>query len=583
MSKLNIDQQTIKELFSNKKSDFLIPDYQRPYAWEETECQTLWDDIFTFAFPENDYSLFKSDEDEYFLGPIVTFKNADGKLEIIDGQQRLTTLMLMLRAFYSKFGNMKDTNSISTSDDIAKCIWKTDEFGNPDKNKLKIDSEVSSDDDKEEFLSILKSGETVAEQKSRYAKTYRFFQDKINEFLQTFPTYFAYLPTRILNNCILLPIEAESQDTALRIFSTLNDRGKPLSDTDIFKAQFYKFYSDMGRKDEFIQRWKDLETKCEDIFAAPSGSPMDELFTRYMYFERAKQGNKQTTTEALRKFYEKDKYAILKREETLSDLEDLVDFWKCIVTQDDTAFSDRVLRRLAVLNYAPNGMWTYLVSVYFMKNKNSEKLLDENDFYVFLDRITAFIWTYAVMRPGVNALRTPTYPAMIDIVNGRTVTFSDFLFSPDAVRKMLENYEFTNQRPITKSMLAWWAYSDDKQSLISLDTTLEIEHIFSRQRQINEKTLKDKNNLESLGNKALLEKGINIRASDYRFADKRKYYLGFTNDKGKEKAGTKVFELNNMAQSKDDFQETDIISRKEEILNGFLRYLDKNHLLTSQD
>ena len=47
MSKLNIDQQTIKELFSNKRSDFIIPDYQRPYAWEETECQTLWDDIFS--------------------------------------------------------------------------------------------------------------------------------------------------------------------------------------------------------------------------------------------------------------------------------------------------------------------------------------------------------------------------------------------------------------------------------------------------------------------------------------------------------------------------------------------------------
>ncbi len=288
MSKLNIDQQTIKELFANKRSDFLIPDYQRPYAWGEAECQTLWDDIFAFAFPENDYSRFKSDEDEYFLGPIVTFKNQDNKLEIIDGQQRLTTLMLLLRAFFSKFGNMKDANSISTSDDIAKCIWKTDEFGNPDKNKLKIDSEVSTDEDKEEFLSILKTGNVDVVQKSRYAKTYRFFQEKINEFLKEYPSYFAYLPTRILNNCILLPIEAESQDTALRIFSTLNDRGKPLSDTDIFKAQFYKFYSDQGRKEEFIKRWKELEVICEDIFDAPSGSPMDELFTRYMYYERAK-------------------------------------------------------------------------------------------------------------------------------------------------------------------------------------------------------------------------------------------------------------------------------------------------------
>lgn len=111
MSKLNIDQQTIKELFTNKRADFLIPDYQRPYAWDISECETLWDDIFLFAFPDEDFSKFDPEGDEYFLGPIVTFKNSDNKLEIIDGQQRLTTLMLLLRAFYSFFGNMKDDNS----------------------------------------------------------------------------------------------------------------------------------------------------------------------------------------------------------------------------------------------------------------------------------------------------------------------------------------------------------------------------------------------------------------------------------------------------------------------------------------
>ena len=578
MSKLNIDQQTIKELFSNKRSDFLIPDYQRPYAWEETECQTLWDDIFAFAFPENDYSLFKSDEDEYFLGPIVTFKNSDGKLEIIDGQQRLTTLMLLLRAFFAKFGDMQDANSKSTSEDIAKCIWKTDEFGNPDKNKLKIDSEVSSDDDKEEFLSISKNGKVAAGQKSRYAKTYMFFEEKINDFLQHFPTYFAYLPTRILNNCILLPIEAESQDTALRIFSTLNDRGKPLSDTDIFKAQFYKYYSDKGQKDVFIQRWKELEALCEDVFTSSSGSPMDELFTRYMYYERAKQNNKQTTTEALRKFYEKDKYAILKRDDTLVNLDRLAAFWKSIASQDDTVFSEKNLKRLSVLNNAPNGMWTYLLSVYFMKYSDENGKLDEETLYVFLNRIIAFIWTYAVMRPGVNALRTPSYPAMIDIVNGKEVDFADFKFDTAQVRNMLTNYEFTNQRPITRSMLAWWAYNDDSQQLISNDTTLEIEHIFPKQRQINEKALSDKNSLESLGNKALLEKGINIRASDYRFEDKKKYYLGFTNDKGKVKAGTINHELTEMAKTRSDFQETDIKDRKKAIIDDFIQYVVDNGL-----
>lgn len=234
MSKLNIDQKTIFQLFSEKKADFLIPDYQRPYAWEETECQTLWEDIFAFAFPDNDYSKFDSDNNEYFLGPIVTFKNEQNKKEIIDGQQRLTTLMLLLRAFYEKFTFMQDENSKKTRENLEKCIWKTDEFGTPDKTKLKIDSEVATDNDKTEFLDILKTGKISDDMKSKYANNYKFFQKQIANFLNDFPSYFSYLPTRILNNCILLPIEAESQNTALRIFSTLNDRGLPLSDADIF-------------------------------------------------------------------------------------------------------------------------------------------------------------------------------------------------------------------------------------------------------------------------------------------------------------------------------------------------------------
>ena len=58
MSKLNVDQKSVKDLFQNNKADFLIPDYQRPYAWENKECQTLWDDIFAFAFPDDDYEKF---------------------------------------------------------------------------------------------------------------------------------------------------------------------------------------------------------------------------------------------------------------------------------------------------------------------------------------------------------------------------------------------------------------------------------------------------------------------------------------------------------------------------------------------
>lgn len=580
MSKLNIDQKSVRALFSEKKSDFLIPDYQRPYAWGEKECQTLWDDLFLFSFPDNDCDKFNSESDEYFLGPIVTFKNDDGKLEIIDGQQRLTTLMLLLRAFYDKYGSMKNDKAVKTSKFIEQCIWKTDEFGDPDKSALKIDSEVATDKDKNEFLNILKTGIVNDGEKSPYAANYRFFQNKIVEFLNTFPDWFSFFPIRIMNNCILLPIEAESQDTALRIFSTLNDRGKPLSDADIFKAQFYKYYTKKGEKDTFIQKWKDLEVLCDSIFNPISGTPMDEIFTRYMYYERAKQGNKSSTTEALRKFYERNSYALLKNDQTFENLIDLANFWNDVQNQSVERFSDRILRRLYVLNYAPNGMWTYFVSVYYMANKDSEGALDDEAFFKFLNRIIAFIWAYAVTNPGVNALRTPVFAEMINIVNGKEVTFSDFLFQTQQVQNSFQNYTFSNNRTITKSMLTWWAFQDNNQPLLSLETVLEIEHIFARNRQEKERSLSNSRNLEVLGNKVLLEKRINIRASDYRFNDKKKYYIGFENARKQKKEGTRIKELTDLAATVTDFIEADIVQRNAKMIFGFIEFMKGNGLLS---
>lgn len=576
MSKLNIDQKTIKELLSNKHSDFLIPDYQRPYAWGEDECATLWDDLFAFAFPNDDSEQFNSASDEYFLGPIVTFKNDDEKLEIIDGQQRLTTIMLLLRAFYDKFANMKDRQSVKTREAIEGCVWKTDEFGDPDMSRLKIDSEVASDGDKGEFLEILRTGTVEDSWKSAYANNFKYFQKKISELVNGWPTYIGYLATRILNNVILLPIEAESQDTALRIFSTLNDRGLPLSDADIFKSQFYKFFSDTGRKDEFIRRWKSLEEITSSVFSPQRGTPMDELFTRYMYYERALEGNRNTTTQALRDFYGRNAYALLKREETLDNLEALANFWRKVDTGE--GFTERVLRQLFILRYAPNGMWTYIVSVWFLSKRNESNELEEEAFYEFLRKITGFVFAYAVERPGVNALRSPVYPELINIVNGEDVTFSDYRFDSEDIRSRFGSYVFTNQRPITRSMLVWWAFENPNQPLLDTDTVLEVEHIYARRRNQDE-PLANRANLEALGNKAMLEKNVNIRAADYRFEDKKRYYRGFTTDKGQERAGTKIRELVQLANTRDDFTESDIEARTANIIDSFVSYLGEVDLL----
>ena len=80
-----------------------------------------------------------------------------------------------------------------------------------------------------------------------------------------------------------------------------------------------------------------------------------------------------------------------------------------------------------------------------------------------------------------------------------------------------------------------------------------------------------------MGNKILLEKRINIRAADYRFADKKKYYCGETNKKNE--LPTFNLELLKLAETKNDFEESDILERNEQIFNGFVNYLQQNDLL----
>ena len=209
---------------------------------------------------------------------------------------------------------------------------------------------------------------------------------------------------------------------------------------------------------------------------------------------------------------------------------------------------------------------------------NFDFLLEEEKFNAFLEKIIAFIWAYAVLHPGVNALRTPIFAAMVSIVEQQDVDFMEFRFDEKQADNAFRNFTFSNNRTITKSMLTWWAYAQAPQELLSLETVLEIEHIFARNRQEHERSLKTPKNLEVLGNKALLEKRINIRASDYRFCDKVKYYKGYKNKRDQLKEGTKIAELIELSEAS-DFTEQNIEQRNNAIITAFIAYLRDQGLL----
>lgn len=580
MKNIQTSTLTIKQLFSDPKINFLIPDYQRPYSWKEDECQTLWEDFYDFAFPNGNKDTFNNDKDEYFLGVIVTFRNERGQDEVIDGQQRLTTLLLFMRAFYRVLGGDVGKSS-KIAENLGECIWKTDELGELIKSSLKITSEVIREDANEELKKILLTGATDKTCKSNYAANYNFFQESIAD-LRNKPDekLLQYMPARILDKCFMTRICAESQDFALQMFSTLNDRGLALADTDIFKAVMYKFYNaqDKSGGDEFIRQWKDLERRADKTFSKEHGlnvNTMEFLFNCYAH------GKDYVTGKKLRRVYEPNNYALLRKKETLYDLFALLDFFDDLLSQNLIRFSHKILRYAHIFFRAKNSFIWLILAHYFLSERDERNYLDDKNFAEFLERLLAFLIAHSITSISTQSLRGYAFRTLANLKNPIPPGTKYYSFSANVIRSEMNIFGAKRQKTLMKMLvLNWWTFRDDNQELPPITQKFDVEHIFPKNLAGSFESFTNKNSLELLGNLALLEPGKNNNAASYRFTDKRKVYIGFEK-KGKFQAGTLNRELQRLAQTQNDFTEMDIVKRNEQMIAEILAFVDKHNFLQS--
>ncbi|EOH9312053.1 DUF262 domain-containing protein, partial [Campylobacter coli] len=159
-------KEYVCKLLSDEGVKFVIPEYQRPYRWGIDECETLWNDILeVFGDGEN--------ISEYFLGSIVAYQNDKNELEIIDGQQRITTFTLFFRAFYEHFQSERANVKTSYLEGFGKCIWEYDLDHGLDYSKSHLSSRVITDCDNiilNELLNKEINLENLQKSNSRYAK-----------------------------------------------------------------------------------------------------------------------------------------------------------------------------------------------------------------------------------------------------------------------------------------------------------------------------------------------------------------------------------------------------------------------------
>ncbi|KGN87427.1 DUF262 domain-containing protein [Porphyromonas gulae] len=278
---LSAEQKSVKGIFLNDDI-YIIPYYQRPYSWTEEHCLQLYNDI-TQSFEE---------DRPYFVGNII-FAQQEGKeeLEIIDGQQRLITLWLFIKAMsviYPKLSKIKRLISVIPSWDEETepvCKFNSKIIETEDQESLDRILLFTQNDFETEHQTYRSRGweryskenrNIVANAIAVYGMLWEFFEEDEGAKWEDFWEFLSnqvYLLPIILSDKELI----DARNKALTIFETINNRGMDLQDADIFKAKLYDMAQRANEEDSFINRWQEITSVCREL-----NLTTDDLF-RYYY------------------------------------------------------------------------------------------------------------------------------------------------------------------------------------------------------------------------------------------------------------------------------------------------------------
>lgn len=526
---INVNKQNVLQLLtSGQEIPFVIPEYQRPYSWSDDEIITLFEDLWEFSIERTHSDGAKN----YFLGCVVSYEE-NGERQIIDGQQRITSLFLLLRAVFSML-EKEDNKTDEVNNFIQKikpALWKENEMtGKEDRSKILLRSEVVTDSGNLILRNILESGEADKNAKDNYSKNYNKFKELYIQKSQSSPNQIYHFVLALLNYSILLPITADDQETALTIFNTLNNRGLPLSDADIFKSYIYKKLDDTGKK-AFINKWKKLETDAEK-----ANESIQSLFYYNMFYMRAREKDDKSTTPGVRKYYlDKNKNRLTP--EIIDDLTVNLQLWKVIngrEAADGEEWSQNmdIRKILDCLSSYTNEFWKYPVSIFFMEHKDKTNF--EEIFLKFLRKLYVMLLTRYLEVPTINAVKVDILKLNVQIINNSHPEFYagfeekklEDEYAVNAEKARTDKLIIAPHKNMVRMLLKVLAYQEDTQTDL-LPGYWEIEHIFpqtwdSKYYTLNEEEANEK--LEHLGNKLPLEKKLNISASNNYFAKKKDRY-----------------------------------------------------------
>lgn len=522
--KIHGSEYPLQKVFSDDFV-FTIPRYQRPYSWTTEQSGELLDDVLTALGNGSD----PVDElNPYFLGSVVLIKDETAPdAEVVDGQQRLSTLTILLSAIRSlvppDFGGFLTKYLYEKADPIT---------GNPDRYRLTLrqrdegffQTYVQKEDGIEK-LSSLDPAQLTDSQKNILANALLF-----RARLQKLPDQqmLPRLAQFIVKQCLLVVVTTPDLDSAYRIFSVLNDRGLDLSHADILKAEIVGNVP-QAQEALYAERWESIEDDLgRDAFA--------DLFSHTrMIFRKAKL--RETILKEFREYVVKQVGdsgklidAVLRPfAQSYADIKD--------AGYESTSKSDAINLLLRWLQRVDNTDWISSAIFYMSKNRSDPSALEK--FFTDLERLAAGLM---FLRFNINQ-RIERYGRVLANIEKN----QDLYAPPSALQ--LSDEERKEILALLGSDLYTQAVPVRLYALLRLDSslagggatydysTITVEHVLPQNPSPGSKwetwfpdPLQRSQCVHRLANLVLLTRRKNSQAGNYDFDKKKAEY--FTTRKG---------------------------------------------------
>ncbi len=383
-------EEQLNKIFNLTNYQFQIPSYQRPYAWTEDQVLELIDDLCD-AFP---YPL-PQDNPYYFFGSIILIKEqAKPNAEVIDGQQRLTTLTLLLSVFRHLLPLHHETREM-----INLLLEGKDKTGKNKQYGLQL--KIQDNEFFGEYIRTTGGIKNLLEKNAGLlTDSQRLLRDNakvlVKELTHCRPEnlsleeWILHLYTSLLDNCYLVVVSTSDFDTAYRIFSTINSRGLDLELNDILKSEIIGKIKGDTKKEKYTQIWENEE---KDL----GREDFKELFS-HIYRIQKRERPKETLLSEYRKKIKPQDNPTQFIDEILKPCSDIFEIIRDQRFSCDNKEDEQEINRLfGWLNLINNSDWLPPAISFLVKYSNKASLIKE--FFINLERLAIGLM---IIRADIN-------------------------------------------------------------------------------------------------------------------------------------------------------------------------------------